>query len=60
MHVYKERSPSRNDENMKKNNELSFKFRQGKDGSSKLVNRATFLLAATFAEILFIRILHFS
>lgn len=54
MHVYKERTPSRNDENMKKNNESSFKFRQGKDGSSKLVNRATFLPAATFTEILFI------
>lgn len=54
MHVYKEKSPSRNDSDMKKNNEPSFKFCQGKDGSSKLVNRATFLPAATFAEILLV------
>lgn len=54
MHVYKEKSPSRNDSDMKKNNESSFKFCQGKDRSNKLVNRATFLPAATFAEILFV------
>lgn len=54
MHVYKEKSPSRNDSDMTKNNEPSFKFCQGKNGSSKLVNRATFLPAATFAEILLV------
>lgn len=57
--MYKERFLLKNDENMKKNNELLFKFCKGKDGSSKLVNRVIFFFVVKFVEILFIRILYF-